>query len=315
MSAASTVFSIAELLQQILSELPPLDIIRCQRVDSTWKKLIVGSPLLQYKAWLHNDFPDPAHYIRADDLLPEYRDLDGDKEEDYKTKCDKEGSYERKRYNYNVSKHLNPIVVAMIMQHPPDSPSNSFDPLKKMDEDGFGGYFSFRPILLRDLMQWYERNKTTEHIWGQMSLYRPDARRIDWSLPLTSCAGLRLEIEAVRTEDPNAEVYSTDFGGIEVRVNKKPGEPLVLKLSDLMGLLDVTWKRWIESEHEEHYLSHDGAGCDFDMGIPGHECLESDEEEDGEDGEEGEEEEKGETFGCKMSMESHIDWAVISASR
>jgi hypothetical protein len=307
MAAASDVFSIAEILQQILSELPPLDIIRYERVNSTWRKLITGSPLLQYKSWLRNDYPDPAHHVRADDLIPEYTDHDHDTEKDY----------ENKRYIYNLSKHLNPIVVARIMQHPPEDPRFSFDPLSCMDKDGFGGYLNFCAILLRDLMQWYKNNKATEHIWGHMSLFRPDARRVSWETPTSGGAGIPFILEAVRTKNPDAKRYRAAYmRGISV--NKKTGKPLILTLSDLMGRLDDAWDAWIESEREEHYCSHDGGVCDFDQGIPSERCLESENEEDEVEkhDDEDEENEEGEetTSGTKMTMEEHIERAVIEAS-
>jgi hypothetical protein len=319
MSAASAVFSIVELLQQILSELPPLDIVRCQRVDSTWKKLITGSPLLQYKAWLRNDYPDLAHRVRADDLIPEY--MEGEGIEDTDLALPELKALETKRFNYNISKHLNPIIVSTIMQRSPDMPRYWFDPLQDMEKDGFGGYFNFYPVLLCDLRRWYKKNRATEHLWGNMSLYRPDARKIRWEMPMTGDAGIPLRMEAVRTEDP--EPYSSDFFGNDVQVNRKSGEPLVLRLSDLMGRLDDAWHRWIDSEQEEHYCSHDGGVCDLNQGIPGESCLDSADDEDGEeeedendeDGEEEDEEEEEVTIGTKMTMEEHIEKAMFTASR
>jgi hypothetical protein len=321
MSAASTVLSIVELLQQILSELPPLDIVRCQRVDSTWKKLITGSPLLQYKAWLCNDYPDPTHHVRADDLIPEY--MEGEGIEDTDLALSELKALEAERFNYNISKHLNPIIVSTIMQRAPDLPRSWFDPLQDMEKDGFGGYLNFYPVLLRDLRRWYKKNRATEHIWGNMSLYRPDARKIRWEMPMTGDAGIPLRMEAVRTEDPDAEHYSSDFFGNDVLVNKSSGEPLVLKLKDLIGRLDAVWDRWIDSEREEHYCSHDGGVCDLDQGIPGESCSYADNEEDGEeeedkddeDVEEEDEEEEETTIGPRMTMEEHIERAMIAASR
>jgi hypothetical protein len=65
-----------------------------------------------------------------------------------------------------------------------------------------------------------------------------------------------------------------------------------------MNGLDSAWENWIESEEDEHYFSHDGAGCDLDQGIPGKGCLES-----------AEMEEKP-TFGTMMTMEEHIEQAI-----
>jgi hypothetical protein len=128
---------------------------------------------------------------------------------------------------------------------------------------------------------------------------------------MTSDAGIPLNFEAVRNEDPDAGKNSMVYFGNDVQFIKRPGQPLFLTLSDLMGRLDAAWLRWVESEHEEHYFSHDGEGCDFDQGIPPENCLVSDNEEDGEEGhDEGEEEM---TFGTKMTMKEHIDRAVFAA--
>jgi hypothetical protein len=289
MSAHSDIFSIVEILQAVLSELPPLDIIRCQRVSSTWKTVITDSPLLQYKAWLRNDCPDPSYRIRADDLLPE---------SDYPTKQ----AYDTKRYNYNVSKHLHPIVVARIMEHPPDDPRFEFDPLQNMQEDGFGGYLNFRPVLLRDLMRWYERHKATEHIWGSMSLYRPDARKVCWELPDSEVASIPVNFEAVSV---TAEVYSCLYTGYRWEVNKAPGQALVLTVGDLMKKLDYAWNEWLDSEREVHYRSHDCDSCDFDKGIPGEGCLDRDDDK---------KSSPRPTFGEKMTMEEYIERAMTEAS-
>ncbi|KAH7387006.1 hypothetical protein DE146DRAFT_759405 [Phaeosphaeria sp. MPI-PUGE-AT-0046c] len=200
--SASAVFSVIEILQQILCELPPLDIIRCQRMNSIWKQLIADSPLLQYQAWLRDDVSDPAYRVR---------------------------------YISTISTHLHPIVVANIMKHLPKDPRFSFDPLNNMDLDGFGGYFNMSPVHLRDLMQWYERNKATEHIWGDMSLYRPEACRVCWEMPDSEGAGIPVRLEAVPTKvtDPNS-----DYTGWGFEVNKKPAQSLVLTVGDLMRKMD-----------------------------------------------------------------------------
>jgi hypothetical protein len=285
MSAASAVLSIAEILEQIISELPPFDIIRCQRVNSTLKKLITSSPLLQYKAWLRNDYPDSAHHVRAEDLMPKF------------CPCSiKKGvEYGNQRFLYNISKHLHPIVVARIMQHPPDDARYQFEPIAGglnagMDTDGFGGYLHFRPILIRDPRHWYEKNKSTEHIWGQISLYRPDARKITWQTGNSGGAGIHFTREAVRIGHPHSRSHDC--------IVKKAEQPLILTLGDLMNGLDSAWKNWIESEEDEHYFSHDGAGCDLDQGIPGKGCLESAKME------------ENPTFETMMTMEEHIEQAI-----
>jgi hypothetical protein len=249
--------------------------------------------------------------------------MEGEAAEDTDLTHPKLRAWEMKRFyndiseNLNISKHLNPIIVATIMQHAPDMPHYWFNPLQDMDKDGFGGYLNFCPVFLHDLRQWYAKHRATEHIWGNMSLYRPDARKIQWEMPMTGDAGIPFGLEVVQTEDPDAKFYFVDVFGNNVGVNRKSGEPLVLKLSDLMGRLDATWHRWIEGEQEDHYCGHDGGICDLDEGIPGESCLISDDEEDVEEAEEEEEDEEEEdtTIGTKMTMEKHIERAMFAASR
>lgn len=285
--SASRVFSIIEILQQILCELPPLDIFRCQRVNKTWKQLISDSPLLQYQAWLRNDIADPAYRIRAEHFdAGIYKPAEA---VDYNTS----------RYIENVSRHLHPIILLNVLKHMPRDPRYSFDPVKRTEEDGFGGYFNLRPVLIRDLMQWYAKNKGTEHIWGKMSLYRPDARKVCWSIPLSDMAGIPVELKAYTRRE--RDFTYPGYHGYRFEVIKEPGEPLVLTVGDLMKKLDFAWDEWIDGEREEHYLSHDGQGCNFDRGIPAERCLEDDEE--------------GTTFGDKMTLEEHIEQALEVASR
>jgi hypothetical protein len=213
--------------------------------------------------------------------------------------------HEMKRFIYDVSTHLNPIVVARIMQNLPE------DPQYQIDDDL---NLSLRAVLIRDLRQWYVRNRSSEHIWGNMSLYRPETRRIEWEISTSGDAGVSFHIEVAREEDFRGW---TGHSSTRTQIKKDLGQPLVFTLSDLMGKLDQAWEAWIDAETDEHYLSHDGAGCDFDLGIPGTGCLDppKDEDEDSEE-EEGEEEEyESETFGCRMTMEKHIERAMWAASR
>ena len=46
-SATNTALGITELLEAILEEVPPKDLLRCQRVCRTWKDTIDGSTKLQ----------------------------------------------------------------------------------------------------------------------------------------------------------------------------------------------------------------------------------------------------------------------------
>ena len=302
MTAASTTFSIAEILQLILSELPPLDIIKCRRINSSWKRLIDDSPLLQYRSWLRNDYPDPAQHVSAYDLksAPSIGDPGYDEEEESNSS-----------FYYNVSKHLNPVIVACIEEINPTSLDYWFDPTKNMETDGFGGYMHFPPTLLHALMQWRDRNASSQHVWGSMSLYRPNARKMCWEIPTSGGAGIPFHMEAVPKDDPNAGTYSHCYAANDVSVNKIAGQPLFLTLGDLVGRLDMEWHRWIDSEQEEHYCGHDGGVCDLEEGIPGDGCLESDnEEDDGDDEDCG----KMETSGRKMTMEEHIERAMEAAS-
>lgn len=370
LSSPPDIFGIPEILQQVISELPPLDIIRCQRVNSTWQKFINDSPLLQYKAWLRDDYPDATQHVRPDDLIPEYdrwaawhdrwaaehadiseddelgdekpgsedieipdlfeedpetgidlgnKDVEmedaeeGEDTDSYTTEFDKERIYESKRLVYNISKHFHPIVVARFMEDVPSPSSHHYDPLQDMKQWGFGGSLHFRPVLIRALMRWYEIHKSSETKWGHMSLCRPPSRRISLETPCSDDAGIPFTLEARLDEERHGIRYDSDYRHHDYVAYKNPGEPLMLTLSDLMANLSQMWDEWIDSEHEIHYLSHDGSGCDYDKGIPGTGCLNSDAEDEDDDDDEGEEWER-ETFGFKMSMEEHIDQAVMEAS-
>jgi hypothetical protein len=228
-------------------------------------------------------------------------------------------------YVHNISRHLNPIVVASIMEYPPDNVSFIFG-MPSINGYGFtfdlnkhSGYLDMRPIILRDLKNWYQKHKASENVWGTMPLYRPDARKIAWELGTSEGAGIPFVLEAVHDPDLFLDDRILTYED-PLHVKKATEKSTYLTLSDLMQRLGDEWRNWIDSEREEHYLSHDGAGCDFDQGIPGDGCLESDQEDDIEEGqfapdEEEEEAEERVTFGCKMSLEEHIDQAVLAASR
>jgi hypothetical protein len=304
MAAASAVLSLPELLTEILSHLPPFDILRCQRVNRTWQTLITSAPLLQYKSWQRNDYVDP---IRADDLIEEipwqheyYQDHPAEREEQ-----------ERLRYIYNVDKHLHPIIVSRTLKNMPETRSYSFEPDEYKDEDGFGGTFSFLPVLLQDLLEWYKENKHTEEKWGNQSLIRPDARIISWSIPSSDDGSMPFRLVAMRTDDPETSKYDSH----RLVAKKEPWEPLVLTVGDLIGFLDELWDRWKESERQVHYLSHDGQGCDYDQGLPDC-CLDSDEEDMEIDSED---EEAGAVWdntkkGYKMTADEHVQDCVKRAS-
>ncbi|KAL1591363.1 hypothetical protein SLS60_012062 [Paraconiothyrium brasiliense] len=308
MAATAAVFSIPELFEQIISEHPPFDIIRYQRVSRTWQKLIAASPLLQYRAWLRNGFLDYTQYVQPDDLIPEL----GSWDLRYPYGSEAAKDYNTKQYIDNVSKHLHPVIVANIMKDLPDDPKFSFDPNQDMDQWGFGGYFVFRPVLLRALHDWYEKHKSSEHVWGHISLYRPQSRRCNWSVPDSDDSGIQFELEVRHVDERDAGRDTEDYSG-NIVINKGPDEPLFLTLSDLLRRLDELWDRWIDSEREVHYLSHDREGCDYDLGLPDY-CLESSDEEEDYDEEDEDEKIEGIKFGEKMTVEEHIDACVRRAS-
>ncbi|PVH99200.1 hypothetical protein DM02DRAFT_615232 [Periconia macrospinosa] len=290
MPATSTALSITEILEQILSELPPFDILRFKRVNQKWHKIIRGSSLLQYKAWLREDYPDTAHLVRGDDLMPESQDY-----------SDIAKEYEMRRYVYNLSKHLHPIVVARIMKKPPQDPSYCFEP-DKSEENGYGGYLNLPPVLIRKLRKWYENNKHTEDEWGHMSLYRPHSRRIRWETPNSGGAGIPFEL------DVDFLIGKASIGH-DNKSNEHRKRLDYLTLSDLFGALDRQWEEWLESERDEHFFSHDAGVCDLDMGLPAQSCLEYDSEDEDED-----EENERSQVGYKMTMEEHIKVCLITAS-
>jgi hypothetical protein len=306
-SAVSNVLGIPELLRQILSSLPPLDIVRIQLVCRTWHNLISTSPLLQYRSWLSSSYPGPERVTFAD-TIPEltWEQKSSLFWSEYEEMMDKQTEYEVNRFLHNVSTHLNPVLVHIIMKHVPNNPTYCFE-MKPPEHEGALSYFSFRPDILRDCVKWYEHHKDSQEHWGGMSLYRPDLKSVQWEIPCS------------------------DDSGIPVHMGAADGaERLTLK--DLMTDVDRLWYRWKDSERETHYLSHDAGECDLDMGFPEH-CLESSDEEedegenedkdededddDDDDEEEEEEEEEGGMklmkMGVKMSVEEHLEQAIQRA--
>lgn len=298
---ASNIFAVVEILEKILSELPPLDIIQCQRVTSTWRELITTSPLLQYQTWLRNDILDPAYHIRPEDFIAD------DKYGHYSV--DAHAQFDV-RYKNNISRHVHPIVVARELESA--SPDASFDPLRHMEKDGFGGHFTFRPIVIHDLMVWYEKHKATEHIWGSMSLCRPDARVIHWEASdSTGNIVPRMKLQAVRTDESGTGDFAAKQEGDGTVIYKRYPQPLVLTLSDLMRWLNYAWHLWIEQEHGEHDRWHEGGGgCMGNKGIPRDDCLRSDDEGDGTDPDYV----PCAKYGPRMTMEEHIEEAMEAAS-
>ena len=298
LTPAHSIFSILEILEQIISHLPPLEIIRCQRVNKTFQTLITSSPLLQYKAWLRNDHPDPTQHPKESDYIPDFHwemwtgdILDREGRDEFQKQ------YEKHQFYTNINRHLHPIIAAKVFELAPEDPRYGFDPLYDKDQ-GWGGYLDYKPKLIRALQAWYEKYQHTEHIWGKISLYRPAAKKINWQITTSGGAGLNQRFEAKRCVEGAEEGYESDYMHNDILVKKRGvGEPY-LTVSDILGRLDESWEKWIESEHDEHYFSHDGQGCDWDEGVPPMSCYlwedeeEEDDDEDDEDDEEGGESER-----------------------
>lgn len=288
MSAVSKVFCIPELLEQILSSLPPLDIIRYQSVNYTWHRLIAESPLLQYQAWLRRDCPDPAHEVQDEDfeIIPCNEDCS----------LDEEIEYTMRAVTQSMRKHLNPVAVACFQEAMPLCPEDDWD----------GKFINLRPGYLRNLVGWYEAHKTWEDIWGNMSLCRPDVSAIQSSTGTSTHAGISFKLEAQHSTDPK----HTNLVAWGVS-HKRPGEPLILTLRDLLRSVEGQWESWLESERDDHWNSHDGAGCDYDCGLPSDSCLDHDEIEDEQSREYAR---TAPTFGTKRTMEEHIEALIDKTS-
>ncbi|KAJ4286977.1 hypothetical protein N0V90_012858 [Kalmusia sp. IMI 367209] len=229
MSAMAAVISIPELLQQILSELPPLDIIRYQRVSRTWKELISSSPLLQYKAWLRHDFPGIVSMDPFADVLPESWEL----RSLYLYCSEDEQARSARRFIRNISQHLNPVLVARTMQDFPDDTRHMYG----------GEYLSFRPVLIQSLMNWHEANKDSKATWADMPLCRPETDVVRWETNVEDEAGVPFTLQARYPDDPEAQSNSGEFVA-----KKQSGEPLLLTLGDLLEHLPSQWERWIDWE-------------------------------------------------------------------
>lgn len=293
--AASAIFSIPELLEKILVELPPLEIVRCQGVNHLWQDVIVGSILLQYKAWLRDECPDATHDIGNDKVLPmtEANNKDKDNDPDFLAR---------------ISEQFNPIFIASIKR----------DPLIQSSFSSDGDFVTLRPVVLRALAQWFETHKESEEKWGCIPLIRPNVEKVAWDLPFSDCeSSVTFRLEARHAEKPE------DEGKVLRRVTyRKAGESLALTLRDLMRAAAWQWEEWLDHEREIHYLSHDGEGCDSDCGLPDEDCLErqyedpSDEDSDGDgDGRDHGECEKLREYMLKINLERAINSCVKRASR
>ncbi|KAF2650646.1 hypothetical protein K491DRAFT_125434 [Lophiostoma macrostomum CBS 122681] len=287
-SATSNVLGVPELLQNILSALPPLEILRMQRVCRTWKTLINTLPLLQYLSWMDSSYTR-SHRVTSADTIPELTTKQKSSifHGEYQDP-DKQAEYEKKRFCHNMATHINPVLANFIIRHVPENPQFGFD--VKWNDNGTSCEirYSLRPDVLRECVKWYEKHGDAEERWGGMSLCRPDLKSVKWELLCSDDSSIPVELQA-------------DDG-----VGR-------LTLKDLMVRVDGLWKRWVNSEHETHYLSHDAGECDLDMGFPEH-CLgSSDEGEDGsEDGEDGEGRIR---IGTMRTVEEHLEQAIRNASR
>lgn len=97
---------------------------------------------------MRDEPPDASQYVRPDDLTGHATKQDNQE-------CNKD--HDMKCYLYNISRHLNPIVVPEIMRNPPRDPRDPFNPLKTMEQTGFGGSLTLRPVVIRKVKQWYAK--------------------------------------------------------------------------------------------------------------------------------------------------------------
>lgn len=299
MSAASHVADVPELLEQILSHLPPLDVIRLERVSRTWHYLITKSPLLRYTTWRSNSYPGTT----KPKVIPSSQFPEPERDES------ESDEYHLKDYLYKVSTHLHPVFVSCILKAVPADPRFSFRlPGEERSDDI--GYFSLRPKLLRELVRWYKLNSGTEAQWGGMSLYRLGMRQVAFEIPLSDGAGIPFHLEATHEKHPWGQKgkWGDKRWG---KIGKEPGEELFVTLGDVLREVEGQWDEWLDGEVEVHYLSHDEGPCDYDRGMPGDGCLESGDEDDDDDDEDGGSKEK---MGYKMTKEEHIDAIVDKAS-
>lgn len=101
-----------------------------------------------------------------------------------------------------------------------------------------------------------------------MSLWRPRHRKISFEVPCSDDSGIPFTLESGYNDDPDAERYSTNYNDLAYIVNKRPGEAFFLTVGDLLANMGAFWEYWLESERDIHYHSHEGPGCDSDVGLP-----------------------------------------------
>lgn len=75
-----------------------------------------------------------------------------------------------------------------------------------------------------------------------------------------------------------------------------------------MRNLDYAWSQWMDSERENHYLSHDTGVCDLNQGIPGEYWLGSEDEDEDNGGK------RIAACRTKLTMAEHIQQAIEAAS-
>lgn len=254
-ASTSSVLHVAELLELILAELPPVDIFRCQRVNKSWYNLITQSTLLQYKSWLRDDHPDSAHRVRVDDLV-----LELDEETKGELDYEEVEKYESEAFEYNTSRHLHPVIAARVNGGYNTELEDSIliDP-NQDPRHGFQASLPMNPMIIREILNWYEQHKGSERKWGHISLFRPEVYMVCWGLSFSDKGGMSIEVRAKENSD-HQEMTGRSTGS-------------VLTVGEFVRRLSKIWEAWIEEEHEVHYLSHDGPACDLDRGIPPEECL------------------------------------------
>ncbi len=299
MSSAVKALAIPELLEKILAHLPPLNIIRCQCVNHTWKTVIADSPLLQYKTWqrrTYKAYVDPR-------VMPNIDDSDDE-------------DLWKKRYLRDINAHLHPLVTSIIMKHLPSDFLWQRFKLEKVavkDEGGeasYKSYHEFNPDLLQGMVQWYEQNKATISKWGHMPLCRPGIYKLESEISSSDDAGTPFSLEAGSEHDSGADETNVNHTGAD---NESP----VIRLGEFFRAITGLWESWLDWEREVHWLGHDGGYCDYDQGLPD-QCLDSSDDDDENDEEEekdsDEEASKDWKKGTKMTLEEHIDDLVYRAS-
>ncbi|KAH9884752.1 hypothetical protein F4778DRAFT_762483 [Xylariomycetidae sp. FL2044] len=250
-SAAAKVLAITELLELILSELPPLALIRSQAVCRTWQQLIANSPMLEYAMWMtfETDYPHPAS---DDDLIPPLKLTPEQEDRSSAAFVDDDArqAYDRKRYISNISRHLNPIIVQIVLKHLPEHTHVEFDWKHSVGLKMMANRFHLHADVLYGLIDWSLEHQGSINHWRHMSLMSPFTGAIDWTMNNT----IRRQGQGRRIQ------YSFTHH--------------VLTLDDLMFALYWACERWEHQESVIHWQGHTEGYCDLDRGYPKDCCEE-----------------------------------------